>query len=298
FGFFCDMEKLKKLGILAPVSWESLGSPQFFGHLTSADPTTSSSSYMTYDLILQNLKWDTGWETIFSLGANVRGDFLHSSKKVLGHVHEDPQVACGVVIDYLFFLQREEFKPAEQKRYRYFLPKETGLFTADPVAIVARAKNKEMAVRFIDYLLSEGQHLLIKRKGHPLGPVDRGLHRLPVLRTLYSKDPGNEFYVNPFDLVSGVTFDPKVSAEKKALFSLLLKKGIVDNHDNLVKCARRAIDKKLVEKALFRKVLPVTEKQFYVKVKELKTSNKLLWDRLQYVWNKHFHDAYNALYRK
>src|SRR5256885_535604 len=71
--------------------------------------------------------------------------------------------------------------------------------TPDPVALVRGAEHRDVAVRFIEFLLSEpGQRLWITRAGAPGGPKRTSLRRLPIMKSLYDKPRDFTDNVNPY----------------------------------------------------------------------------------------------------
>lgn len=75
--------------------------------------------------------------------------------------------------------------------------------SADPISLMRGAPNRELAVQFIEYVLSEeGQRLWNQRPGTPKGPHKFSLRRLPIRRDFYpaSEDVPNTLYTEIKDL--------------------------------------------------------------------------------------------------
>jgi spermidine/putrescine-binding protein len=73
----------------------------------------------------------------------------------------------------------------------YVNPKAGSSVNADPVSLLRGAPHRQLAVRFIEFVLSaEGQKLWNYRPGTPGGPKRFALRRLPIRRDFYpSTDP-------------------------------------------------------------------------------------------------------------
>ena len=83
-------------------------------------------------------------------------------------------------------------------RIGYASPAGGSVSSVDPVALLRGAKNKEVAVAFIEYVLSpEGQKLWNFQAGVAGGPERFALRRLPVRRDFYSKSEWSALRSDP-----------------------------------------------------------------------------------------------------
>ena len=132
--------------------------------------------------------WLDGVQLLRRLGAQARY-FTVSSDKVPVDVSLG-FVAAGVCIDFYGRYQSEISKlPDGKPVMQYITPVGGSSVTADPISLLRGARRRELAVRFITYVLSsEGQKLWNYRMGEPGGPTDFSLRRLPIRRDFYPSD--------------------------------------------------------------------------------------------------------------
>ena len=134
--------------------------------------------------------WLEGLRLLRRIGANARY-FTDSSGRVPVDVSAGA-VAAGIAIDFFGRLQAEmSTPPGGHPAMAYVTPVGGSSVTADPVSLMRGAPHRELAVRFIEYLLGEeGQRLWNYRVGTPGGPQRFDLRRLPIRRDFYpSADP-------------------------------------------------------------------------------------------------------------
>jgi len=134
--------------------------------------------------------WQDGVRLLRRIGANARY-FTDASGKVPIDVSTGA-ASAGIVIDFLGRFQAElSTPPGKTSPMAYVTPVGGSSVTADPVSLLRGAPHRELAVRFIEYVLSEdGQKLWNYRVGEPGGPRRFALRRLPIRRDFYpSNDP-------------------------------------------------------------------------------------------------------------
>ncbi|MDR2849532.1 MAG: ABC transporter substrate-binding protein [Verrucomicrobiota bacterium] len=134
--------------------------------------------------------WLAGVNLVRRIGANARY-FTDSSGKVPSDVGMGA-AAAGIAIDFFGRLQAElATPPGRPPVMTYVTPMGESSVTADPVSLLRGAPHRELAVRFIEYLLGEeGQCLWDYRAGAPGGPRRFALRRLPIRRDFYpSEEP-------------------------------------------------------------------------------------------------------------
>jgi len=129
--------------------------------------------------------WVDGLNLVRRIGANARY-FTDSAGKVPADVGSGA-AAVGVAIDFLGRLQSElTARPGHPPVMAYVTPVGGSSVTADPVSLLRGAPHRGLAVRFIEYVLSEeGQRLWNYRVGEPGGPRRFALRRLPIRRDFY-----------------------------------------------------------------------------------------------------------------
>ena len=71
FGIFYNKRLLTMLKIPFPKTWDDLGKPEFFGHISNADVRLSSSfAVMNYVILLSAKTWEQGWDNLTRIAAN------------------------------------------------------------------------------------------------------------------------------------------------------------------------------------------------------------------------------------
>jgi ABC-type Fe3+ transport system substrate-binding protein len=134
--------------------------------------------------------WCKGIALIRRLSANARY-FSDSASKIPVDVSMGV-AAAGVTIDFMGRFQSEMSTPAgKEPAVCYVNPEAGSSVNADPISLLRGAPHRELAVRFIEYVLSaDGQKLWNYRPGTPGGPKRFALRRLPIRRAFYpSTDP-------------------------------------------------------------------------------------------------------------
>jgi serine/threonine protein kinase len=292
FGIVCNLSHLKAFNLKTPQTWDDLGKPQFLNRIVSANPRFSSSTYMIFELIFQSKNWDDAWNNIIKIGANLKVPFVKGSRRVVSKVSNDKSVGCGLVIDYLFYLLKDKYENKKTK-LAFILPKETAIFTPDPISILQKAPNLKLAKLFVDYVLSDGQFLMIRPLGHKQGPKEKFIPRLPVNQLLYDIEEPKHYYTNPFKHRSKFLFSSKTVSKRKKLLSILLQTAIIDNHAELNRMYKNSITNKtdITDKIIF----PVKEKEFLKLLDNIDKKDKSYFKSLEHKWFKYFNELYKKL---
>jgi ABC-type Fe3+ transport system substrate-binding protein len=201
--------------------------------------------------------WLQGVNLVRRIGANAHY-FTDGAGKVPMDVCAGV-VAAGVAIDFYGRFQAEtERAPQGTERMVYVTPRGGSSVSADPVSLLRGAPHRELAVRFIRFVLSrEGQLLWNYRPGTPGGPRQYALRRLPIRRDFYpSEDPalqelcaGHRPYlsddlsdpaVNPYVISAQFTYQPRWTGAHFNLQRDLIRAMCLDAGDEL-RAAWRAI---------------------------------------------------------
>lgn len=215
YGVIFNRDSLKRLGIEhEPQQWTDLQDPRLMGEVALCDPTKSGSIAKAFENVVQqqmqrrlnalateNPKedvktreakavregWLAGLRLLQIVGANARY-FTDTSQKPPIDVAAG-NCAVGMCIDFYGRQQEEAVKRRGfSGRIGYSSPAGGSVSSVDPVALLRGAKNKEVAVAFIEYVLSmEGQKLWNFQAGVVGGPERFALRRLPVRRDFYSQ---------------------------------------------------------------------------------------------------------------
>ncbi len=134
--------------------------------------------------------WRNGITLVRRISANARY-FSDSASKIPVDISMGV-AAAGLSIDFMGRFQAEMSTPAGKASVvRYVNPQSGSSVNADPISLLRGAPHRELAVRFIEYMLSEeGQKIWNYKPGTPGGPKRFALRRLPIRRDFYpSKDP-------------------------------------------------------------------------------------------------------------
>jgi ABC-type Fe3+ transport system substrate-binding protein len=236
FGISYNKDRLRELNLPLPDAWEILASPQWFGHLSLADPSKSGSVRTSYDQIFVQHGWEKGWKIITHLFANT--DQMREAGSAPSADVGSAQAVAGIVID---FYGRKEILRIGDKIVGFIIPPGGSVVDPDPIAMLKGAPNPEMAARFIEYVISpEGQKLWVFKAGTPGGPERYVLGRLSVHPELYKNFSQYMFDPrNPFESAKPLTASPE-SGYRTVFIGELMKATLIDNREDLV-AARRAI---------------------------------------------------------
>jgi ABC-type Fe3+ transport system substrate-binding protein len=215
FGVCYNRDVLDRLGVAEPpASWAALAAPVFRGQLALADPTKSASVGTAFEAIIQNQMnealararaagardpaaleraatregWASAMRLIRRIGANARY-FTDSGVKIPLDVSRG-EAAAGMCIDFFGRFQGEyAASVGREGRVGFATARGETMLNADPIALLRGAPHRELAVRFIEFVLSEeGQKLWGFKRGTPGGPERYTLHRLPILPRLYDPE--------------------------------------------------------------------------------------------------------------
>lgn len=129
-----------------------------------------------------------GIRMIQLIGANARY-FTDSSSKVPIDVGMG-NAAVGIAIDFYGRFQAQvSITPDGVERMRYITPFGGSGVSCDPISLLRGAPHREVATRFIEFVLSEdAQKLWTYRAGTPGGPEKFSLRRVPISREFYPSD--------------------------------------------------------------------------------------------------------------
>ena len=215
FGICVNRDVVRRLGVAGlPSSWGDLADPAYLGQLGLADPGKSGTAVKTFEMIIQEQMqlvrrraeasgvaaeklddvavhegWLAGLRLIRRLAANARY-FSDAASRVPVDVATG-DAAAGMCIDFYGRFQSEVTAAAEGDsqggRVGFVMPASGTSIGADTIGLLRGAPHRDLAVAFIEFVLSEqGQKLWSFRKGAPGGPQRYALQRLPILPALYA----------------------------------------------------------------------------------------------------------------
>ena len=129
--------------------------------------------------------WRLGLQLIGRIGANARY-FTDSATKVPIDVSKG-DAAMGLAIDFYERYQAEYSRASDGTERMVFVTPDSGSsVSGDPASVLRGAPHKELAIRFMRFLLGDaGQKLWNYRPGESGGPIKYALCRLPIRRSFY-----------------------------------------------------------------------------------------------------------------
>ena len=225
YGVIYNRDSLKRLCIEhEPQQWTDLQDPRLMGEVALCDPTKSGSIAKAFENVIQQQMqrrlnallvenptadakmreaqavregWIAGLRLLQIVGANARY-FTDTSQKPPIDVAAG-NCAVGMCIDFYGRQQEEAVRRRGYSgRIGYASPAGGSVSSVDPVALLRGAKHKEVAIAFIEYVLSmEGQKLWNFQAGVPGGPERFALRRLPVRRDFYAQEDWSKLRSDP-----------------------------------------------------------------------------------------------------
>ena len=213
YGIIYNRDLLRQLGIeREPRQWADLADPRYFRQIAVCDPTKSGSMTQAFEMILQqqmhlavaeadsgrseaesvSLGWMRGMELIQKISANARYFTDTSQKPNIDVAMGD--CAAGMSIDFYGRFQQENIlERSGDPRFGFHTPVGGSTVSADPIGLLRGARNRDVAIAFIEFVLSlEGQKLWNFKVGTPGGPDTFALRRPPIRPDLY-REPFNSY---------------------------------------------------------------------------------------------------------
>jgi len=126
----------------------------------------------------------------------------------------------------------------------YLSPPGQTVFTPDPIAILKNPPHRQLAQRFVQFVLSRrGQAIWALRVGAPDGPVRNPLGRLPIRRDVYEAYAQDLLpsTVNPYHLGQAMEMTGHRTAVSFSTLRLLVGAAAVDNLEGLRRARRKLI---------------------------------------------------------
>jgi ABC-type Fe3+ transport system substrate-binding protein len=236
FGILYNRRVLSLLKLPTPQTWEDLGRPQYFTWVGSGDPRSSGSVHMVYETIAQVYGWEKGWGVIMEMSGNVRS-FARGGSDVpkdcaLG------EIAMGLAIDVY---ARRQIAEAGADRMGFLMPEGLTVINPDAIGVLKGAPNLDLAVKFVEFVLSEdGQKLWLFKKGVPGGPKEFELDRMSVIPGLPQRYPKESAVPDdPFKWIGTFTYDSGKGSLRWAILNDLIGACLIDTHPELVAAWQR-----------------------------------------------------------
>src|SRR5439155_2608226 len=244
FGIVYNRDVLRYLGLAEPTTWADLRDPRYRGWIALADPTRSGAARTAFMIVIERAMqdavdaggsadegWARGMGLIRQIAANARL-FTDNGTAVPGIV-SGGDVAAGMAIDFQARAQVDAVQVANSSRVGYIEPAGATAIAPDPVALVKGAEHRDVAVHFIEFLLSErGQRLWITRAGAPGGPKSTSLRRLPVMKSVYDRPTDFTDNVDPY-VASGTFNTSRQRTATSSIIAELIQMSCIDLLDEL-----------------------------------------------------------------
>jgi ABC-type Fe3+ transport system substrate-binding protein len=234
FGIVFNKQVLKFKDLAPPRDWQDLSNPSYIDWIASGDPRSSGSVHTLYEVILQAYGFEKGYSIICGMAGNVRAfdEGGNATPRAVGL----GEACAGGSIDFYAF---EQVQAYGAENIGFVMPENLTVLNADPISILKGAPNRELAIAFVQFVLSEeGQKLWYVRKDSPGGPVMFGLNRYPVRTDLYDKDLPTAVVGNPYKFRTTLVFDNQKSQARSQVLDDLFKATIFDVHSELRKAWR------------------------------------------------------------
>lgn len=232
FGIIYNKRGLANQGLPEPASWEDLADPKMSSWVVIADPRKSSSVRVAYELILQKYGWDAGWGLLTRMAANSRSIAVASSN--IPNDVAGGDVLAGPCIDFYAYSQ---IAKAGEDVIGYVNPKGASAITPDPISMLRKPPHREMAVKFISFVLSpEGQRLWVLPVGAEGGPKRHELRRLPVRPDVCAKYADQLIIKDPYQQAGEGVFmkmDGDLQNRRTTLIRDLMGAVLIDLHGEL-----------------------------------------------------------------
>ena len=256
FGICCNMDRLAEMKDKTPPKrWDDLAQTRFFNNIVIADPTKSGSANKCFEVLIQQhmaeLKspdagWREGLNTIKRIIANASA-ITDSAGKVTRDVSAGA-AAAGMAIDTYGLTEREwnEIQFRGPPHFQYITPEGGTAVSPDPIQLLRGAPNREIAIEFIAFLLSEeGQKIMAFKPGTPGGPEKQALRRPPIRRDLYApeylkfrSDPDYD----PYRSGSSFQYHPEWTGKYYTLLRRTIRIVMLDCLDELRSAWKAIID--------------------------------------------------------
>lgn len=145
-GSGVNSEKLQKLGVKAPQSWDDLLNPAFKGEIQLPDPRSSGTTYTIMATLIQKLGKEKAFEYLKKLNENV-SQYVKSNLVTANLSRGESSASIGFV--HAYATEKEKGAPVET-----VIPAGKVGYALGGASIIKNARNLENAKLFMDYVLS------------------------------------------------------------------------------------------------------------------------------------------------
>jgi ABC-type Fe3+ transport system substrate-binding protein len=220
FGFTVNTELLDYYDLPEPTTWADLASPIYYlpeKLVGTADATTSTSNTRIFQIILQIYGWEEGWDLLVRMGAN---SAIYDQSGNVRDAVINKEIAIGTTIDFYGYTAQwlnPEF-------CRYVFPADGTIVNADPIALLTTTTDEELALGFIEWVLSsEGQKTWLDGNINRM-PVNEAVFDTPLglqrsdLEAVFGKT--QEALTIQFDSVEGASYYSAIRSFHRAVIVL------------------------------------------------------------------------------
>jgi ABC-type Fe3+ transport system substrate-binding protein len=303
FGICYNKDVCRMLGLDEPRTWSDLSDARWANWLSLADPSRSTSAASAFMIIVEHamidakahgLSEDEGWARgmgqIRLIASNAR-NFPESGSEVPSIVGIG-DAGAGMVID---FYGRAQVEAVGSDRMAYVEPAGATAINPDPIGLVKGAEHRDLAVHFIEFVLSgPGQKLWNTRAGAPGGPTRTSLRRLPVAASVYNDMSNFTDPVNPF--TGNIAFETS-NARRKTFYFIgeLVRMSCIDLLDDLreTRAGINHAGRKDLEAKLG--TFPYDQAEALKRMAQWNAATPLEKLELERAWKSEFKDEYRRL---
>jgi len=273
YGIVYNRDSIRRLGLPhEPAQWTDLTDPRYLGEVALADPTKSSSIAKAFENVIQQQMqrrllalqaanpgagakaleaqavregWLEGLRIMQLIAANSRY-FTDTSQKPPIDVAAG-NCAAGICIDFYGRQQEEAVRRRDAStRLGYASPIGGSVSSVDPIALLRGAKHREVALAFIEFVLSmDGQDLWNFKPGTPHGPERFALRRLPVRRDFYTREEWKPLRsdpeADPFNQRDQLIYHSEWTSGLFRELAFIIRVMGQDSHTDLVRAWRAII---------------------------------------------------------
>ena len=247
-----------QLRLAAPRQWEDLAQSSLYDWIGLADPRSSGSTTKAFEMVLQQQiayalndsedgnrhhsneiekGWTTGLNLIKRMGANARFFSQYSTRIPLDVASRN--IAMGMAIDFYGRFQSEYVGNDE---IGYINPAGGTAISPDPISMLRGAPARQVAIRFVEYVLSiDGQMLWDLPAGFQdpdsgrQGPIRTTNRRMPIRPDVY-EEYGRYLknQENPFQRsTEQLDYRSEYTARLFTLIRMLIGAMCIDTHAEL-----------------------------------------------------------------
>lgn len=146
-AFCVNTEVLKAKKLPMPTSWKDLTNPIYKGEVVMPNPVSSGTGYLQIAALIQSRGSDEGWKLIKTLDGNV-AQYIKSGSRPCKAARAG-EFAIGTSLAFAAMQSVDEGYPVKM-----VIPTDGAGYELEASGLMAAAKNKADAKRFLDWTLS------------------------------------------------------------------------------------------------------------------------------------------------